>query len=277
MNEAELLFSEILNCDRMSLYLNKEYILDKDKSVLISAALKRRISGEPIQYILGKTEFMGLEFRVNPDVLIPRPETEILVETAIGQVTPSLSLGTPFGRTSQSHNVTCINMLDLGTGSGCIAISLAKLLPNSHITATDISDKALLAARENAELNCVRVNFVQSDLFGGLKLDTYDLIVSNPPYIPTPEIQDLQPEIGYEPISGLDGGSDGLDFYRRIIKDAPQYLKGNGYLIMEMGFRQRDDIKDIFQENKNFKVIDIVSDYNKIDRVIIAQKRGING
>jgi len=277
VNEAELLFSEILNCDRMSLYLNKEYILDKDKSVLISAALKRRISGEPIQYILGKAEFMGLEFRVNPDVLIPRPETEILVETAIGQVTPSLSLGTPFGRTSQSHNVTCINMLDLGTGSGCIAISLAKLLPNSHITATDISDKALLAARENAELNCVRVNFVQSDLFGGLHPTSYDLIVSNPPYIPSLEIQDLQPEIGYEPISALDGGSDGLDFYHRIIKDAPQYLKGNGYLIMEMGFRQRDDIKDIFQENKNFKVIDIVSDYNKIDRVIIAQKRGING
>ena len=266
MNEAELLFSEILNCDRMSLYLNKEYILDKDKSVLISSALKRRISGEPIQYILGKAEFMGFEFRVNPYVLIPRPETEILVETAIQYVT-----------TSGSHNVTCINMLDLGTGSGCIAISLAKLLPNSHITATDISDKALLAARENAELNCVRVNFVQSDLFGGLHPTSYDLIVSNPPYIPSLEIQDLQPEIGYEPISALDGGSDGLDFYHRIIKDAPQYLKGNGYLIMEMGFRQRDDIKDIFQENKNFKVIDIVSDYNKIDRVIIAQKRGING
>ena len=261
MNEAELLFSTILNSDRLSLYLNRGSHLEKDKSLLISSILKRRISGEPIQYILGKAEFMGLEFKVGPGVFIPRPETEILVETAIKQVTRS-----------PGHQVTSLDILDMGTGSGCIAISLAKLLPYAAITATDISDKALAAAMENADLNGAKVNFVQGDLFCGFSPGSYDLVVSNPPYIPSPEIQNLQPEIRHDPIIALDGGSDGLDFYRRMITDAPQYLKENSCLIMEMGFNQKGSIKDIFQKNKNFKVIDIVQDYNNIDRIIIAKR-----
>jgi len=268
VNEAELLFSSVLNSDRLSLHLNKGSHLEKDKSFLISSVLKRRISSEPIQYILGKTEFMGLEFKVGPGVFIPRPETEILVETAIKQVTRSPCLS---GRQA-GHQVTSLDILDVGTGSGCIAISLAKLLPYAAITATDISDKALAAAMENADLNGAKVNFVQGDLFCGLPPGSYDLVVSNPPYIPSPEIQNLQPEIRHEPIVALDGGSDGLDFYRRMIKDAPQYLKENSYFIMEIGFNQKDSIKDIFQKNKNFKVIDIVQDYNNIDRIIIAKR-----
>lgn len=177
-----------------------------------------------------------------------------------------------FAGRQAGHQVTSLDILDVGTGSGCIAISLAKLLPYAAITATDISDKALAAAMENADLNGAKVNFVQGDLFCGLPPGSYDLVVSNPPYIPSPEIQNLQPEIRHEPIVALDGGSDGLDFYRRMIKDAPQYLKENSYFIMEIGFNQKDSIKDIFQKNKNFKVIDIVQDYNNIDRIIIAKR-----
>jgi len=268
MNEAEWLFSEILGCNRVSLYLNKDRRLNKEESVFASSVLQSRIQGWPLQYLLGKTEFMGLEFAVNANVFIPRPETEILVETAIKQVTRSPCLS---GRQA-GHQVTSLDILDVGTGSGCIAISLAKLLPYAAITATDISDKALAAAMENADLNGAKVNFVQGDLFCGLPPGSYDLVVSNPPYIPSPEIQNLQPEIRHEPIVALDGGSDGLDFYRRMIKDAPQYLKENSYFIMEIGFNQKDSIKDIFQKNKNFKVIDIVQDYNNIDRIIIAKR-----
>ena len=147
MNEAELLFSEVLNCDRPSLYLKKNYPLDKEKSVIISKVLKRRISAEPIQYILGKTEFMGLEFKVTPDVLIPRPETEILVETTM-RVACQLA----------SPKLRQLNILDLGTGSGCIAISLAKLIPDAKISASDISRQALKIAELNAKLNNININ-----------------------------------------------------------------------------------------------------------------------
>ena len=230
---------------------------------MLSSALKRRISAEPIQYILGKTEFMGFEFKVTPDVLIPRQETEILVETAVKYVAAS-----------QSHNATSINILDLGTGSGCIAISLAKLLPNAKITATDISDRALAVALRNAELNGVKVNFIQSDLFHNYNLepDTYNLIVSNPPYIPTAQMKTLQPEVRYEPGIALDGGRDGLDFYRRIIGSSALYLEGDGFLILEAGFNQRDAIENIFQKARDFKITDAIKDYNHIDRVIVAQK-----
>jgi release factor glutamine methyltransferase len=263
MNEAELLFSEILNCDRMSLYLNKEYILDKDKSVLISSALKRRISAEPIQYILGKTEFMGLEFRVNPDVLIPRPETEILVETAIKYV-----------RRLPGCQASSLNILEVGTGSGCIAISLAKFILNAEVTAVDISAEALMVAAENARLNRVKINFIQSDLFNscGLQPRTCDLIVSNPPYVRTEEIKHLQPEIGYEPAIALDGGEDGLDFYGRIISGSAPYLKKGGFLIMEIGIGQKGALENIFQRYEGFKIAEFIKDYNGIYRIAVARK-----
>jgi release factor glutamine methyltransferase len=256
MNEAELLFTEILNCNRLSLYLNKEEILNPDKSVLVSSVLKRRIKGEPIQYILGRTEFMGLEFKVSPDVFIPRPETEILVEAAIKLVTSQ-------------------NILDLGTGSGCIAISLAKFLQNAVITATDISKEALIIAEKNAKLNNVNINFVQSDLFTqyAIRNTQYDLVISNPPYIPAAEIDKLQPEIKYEPRAALDGGSDGLCFYRKIISRAADFLKAGGFLMLEVGFNQREPIEDIFQKSEKFEVIEVIKDYNCIDRVVIARKR----
>ena len=266
MNEAELLFTEILNCDRVSLYLNKDIHLDKNNSSYASLVLKRRIKGEPIQYVLGKTEFMGLEFKVNPDVFIPRPETEILIEKTLELVTSHTLAGT-----SQSP-VTSLKILDLGTGSGCIAVSLAKFLKYTEVTATDISVDALKVAKENALFNNVEINFLQSDLFAAYSLapKTYDLIVSNPPYIPTLAIEGLEPEIQHEPRISLDGGKDGLDFYRRIVAGAPNYLNKCGFLIMEMGFRQTEDIKKIFQKSQYFEIIEVIKDYNNIERVIVA-------
>jgi release factor glutamine methyltransferase len=264
MNETELLFTQILNCNRQDLYLDRDKLLDKKNSELISGVLKKRAVGQPLQYILGKTEFMSLEFKVSPDVFIPRPETEILVETAI-KVTKS-----------PGQPVTKLNILDMGTGSGCIAISLAKLLPHIAVTATDISCAALEVARENAKLNDVSINFIQSNLFCAydLRPTTYDLIISNPPYIPTSEIQKLQREVRFEPRIALDGGSDGLNFYRRIIKNSPAYLEDNGYLILEMGFTQRKAIEKIADTSRRFSIVRIVRDYNNIDRVIVLKKNG---
>jgi release factor glutamine methyltransferase len=270
MNETELLFTETLNCGRASLYLEGKRKLDKHVLFSISQALRRRINGEPIQYILGKTEFMGLEFKVSQDVLIPRPETEILVETAIKEV---------LAVSRQPKAISCepreFNILEIGTGSGCIAVSLAKFLPQAKIFATDISGKALDVARKNARLNDVekRIDFICADLFNGCESLTgsCDLIISNPPYVRREAIKRLAAEIQYEPLSALNGGRDGLDFYRRIICQAPVFLKKEGLLILEMGFDQRKSIEKIFNLSGKFEVKEVIKDYNNINRVIIAR------
>ncbi len=287
MVEAELLFTELFNCDRLSLYLEKRPAITKDKLALISSVLERRITGEPIQYILGKTEFMGLKFKLAPCVFIPRPETEILVETVIKELS------------ALSYKLSALKILDLGTGSGNIAISLAKFLPQAEIYATDISNNALEIAKINARLNNLenRIRFIQGDLFTAysLQLIAYNLIVSNPPYIPTAEIDNLQPEIQYEPRLALDGGKDGLEFYRKIISLSPYYLKKDGLLIMEIGFNQAGAIRNIFRKSPKvipkkgtsfgrregdfleisgkFEIIEVVKDYNNIDRVIVAREK----
>ncbi|MBL7151776.1 MAG: peptide chain release factor N(5)-glutamine methyltransferase [Candidatus Omnitrophica bacterium] len=263
MNETELTFCEVLGCDRLSLYLNKDYILNKDEGSRLSLALRKRALGQPLQYILGRTEFMGLTFKLTPDVLIPRPETELLVETALKIV-----------RKFASSQVRKLKILDLGTGSGCIAVSLAKSLPEAKIYASDISAGALEVAKENAALNKVNIEFMQSDLFSNYPLSAirYPLIISNPPYIPTEEIDKLQPEIRYEPKVALDGGSDGVFFFRRIIKESPPHLARGGLLVMEMGFNQEKSIKNIFQNSPDFEIIEVVKDYNGIERVIVAKK-----
>ncbi|MDD2752532.1 MAG: peptide chain release factor N(5)-glutamine methyltransferase [Candidatus Omnitrophica bacterium] len=266
MTEAEILFSQALNCDRMYLYRNRSLLLNTKISSYISTVLKRRIQGEPIQYILGNTEFMGLEFQVRPGVLIPRQETEILVETVVKEVTKL-----------QSYNVTTLNLLDLGTGSGCIAISLAKFLTNVKIDAIDISEAALAIAKENAVINQVneRIAFIRADLFAPdpMRHMLYDFIISNPPYVASEQILKLQPEIAYEPKIALDGGEDGLDFYRRIALSSGKYLKKKGILAMEIGCGQLEGIKNIFHKAKNFEIIEVIKDYNNIDRVVIIEKR----
>jgi release factor glutamine methyltransferase len=261
VNEAEVLFSEVLNCSRAALYLNRQRVLTRDESGAIAAALKRRASGEPLEYILGAAEFMGLEFKVSPAVLIPRPETEILVEAVI-----------EISRQADK-SISRQKILDLGTGSGCIAVSLAKFLPKAEVTAVDISQEALKVAAENAMAHNVKVDFMRSDLFSALSLSKYDIIVSNPPYIASGEIGQLQRELKYEPQIALDAGPDGREFYRRIIDRAGRHLEDGGSLIMEIGFGQRGEIENIFKKSKTFKITQVIKDYNNIDRVVTARRQ----
>jgi release factor glutamine methyltransferase len=267
MTEAELVFTHVMRCDRTALYLDRDSVLDKTVSGRLSAVLRRRAGGEPLAYILGTQEFMGFSFEVDQVVLIPRMETEILVETAV-----NYAAGAP------EHRGTGLKILDVGTGSGNISVSLARLLPDAAIDALDISEEALSVARKNARLNNVeqRVRFIHSDLFNcsyERRATSYELIVSNPPYIPAGEIARLQPEVRREPRIALDGGKDGLDFYRRIIKDSPCCLKEGGYLLMEIGFGQREAVEEILKESKRFDIEEIVKDYSGIERVVVAQKR----
>ncbi|HNW39282.1 MAG TPA: peptide chain release factor N(5)-glutamine methyltransferase [Candidatus Omnitrophota bacterium] len=263
MNEAELVYSHILNCDRLSLYLNKEKRLGGNKSAQACRIFKRRITGEPLQYILGSTEFMGLEFKVDKRALIPRPETEILLSSALEKLKP-------LGKTRR------LKILDLGTGSGCIAISAAKLLPQAQVWATDISVCALQLAKKNADLHKVKIKFLHSDIFSALKedRDKFDLIISNPPYITRQELGGLAREISYEPSLALAGGIDGLDFYRKIILRAAAYLNQDGLLAMEVGANQANQVRALCV-GQGFNILEIIKDYNNIKRVVIA-KQGIS-
>ncbi|MCM8763157.1 MAG: peptide chain release factor N(5)-glutamine methyltransferase [Candidatus Omnitrophica bacterium] len=265
MNEAELLFTHLLSCNRTQLYIDREKSLDKERSIFVSNILKRRIKGEPLQYILGRADFMGLDFYVDPNVFIPRPETELLVETAIRKLQ------------TVSNNSGPINILDIGTGSGCIAISLAKFMPRAQIIATDISSFALAVARKNAEIHRVegRIKFINSDLFQNEELwaINYELIISNPPYIPSAQIERLPREVKCEPRLALDGGENGLDYVEPIIKTSQQLLKPQGFLIIEIGWGQSGAVKNLFGKNRAFNIIEVVKDYNQIDRVMVAKKR----
>jgi len=213
----------------------------------------------PVQYIMGTTEFCGLDIKVNEDVLIPRPETELLVEVAEDLVRDPKLI-------ARSKNI-----LDLCTGSGCIAIALTKRLSDCKIVASDISGKALAIAFENAEKHQAgRIEFIKSDLFSDLN-GLFDLIVSNPPYISGPEFSELQEEVLKEPRLALYGGEDGLDFYRRIFGSAGKFLNDGGYVAVEIGYGQTGAVKDICESVKGFKVADVRKDLNNINRVIVAK------
>lgn len=260
MNEAELVLSHVLNCDKLSLYLNKANSLTKDESVLISEIFKRRIIGEPLQYILGKTEFMGLEFKVDKRALICRPETEILVESAISEL--------------KAAGIDCPKIFDLGTGSGCIAISIAKLLPGAIVWAADISEDALQLAAENACLHKVEIKLLRSDIFSAPELnkEQFDLIISNPPYVAQAQLSSLAKEISFEPAGALVAGAEGLDFYALIIKPAQAYLKNGGRLAFEVGANQAERVCAMLAK-ENFSDIRTIKDYNNIDRVVMAKKK----
>ena len=257
MNEAELLFTEVLQCDRPSLYRDSRRALTPTQSSFIASALRRRMRGEPIQYILGEADFMGLEFKVTPDCLIPRPETEILVEALVQCVD---------ARTRKGTGV--ITVLDVGTGSGCIAVSLARSRPEALVTATDISARAIEVARKNALRHGVAVSLVEGDLFAGVEGRKFDIIVSNPPYVSSGEIDTLQREIRYEPRVALDGGADGVSFYRRMIDRAPRYLAGGGAMLMEIGSGQRRAIEALIEQSGTLRITEIKRDYSGIERVV---------
>ncbi len=256
------MLSHLLGVSRAELYLDK-YSINNDILEKFSAYAEERLRGRPIQYILGKTEFMGLEFLVTPDVFIPRPETELLVEKTIGLIK---TVDRRPGTADQ------LRILDLGTGSGNIAIALTKFVSACKIIVSDISKEALCIAKKNARKNGVeeRIEFVLSDLFADFAGAEFDIVVSNPPYVASADIDKLDKEISFEPRMALDGGADGFDFYRRIINETGRFLKRNGFLILELGFGQADEIEELLYKN-NFENIIIYKDYNIINRVGIAQ------
>ena len=217
----------------------------------------------PIQYVMGQVKFCGLDFIVNEDVLIPRPETELLVDTTIDLIVHS-----PW---SIVHR---LRILDLCTGSGCIAIALTKGATNCRIIASDISKEALATAKKNSALNGVsgRIEFLHSDLFANIK-GSFDIIVSNPPYVGRYEFGILQKEVLNEPRMAIDGGEDGLDFYRRIIHDAPRYMNEGGHLLMEIGYGQRQPIEEIINASGEFTILEVKKDFGGIDRVVVCVKK----
>jgi release factor glutamine methyltransferase len=260
MNEREQMLTTILDCERVDLYADKKPLTPAQEEKYM-AMLKRRSLGEPLQYIIGTSGFMGLDFKVNPCVLIPRPETEILVEEAV----KVLKKFKPAPR-----------ILDLGTGSGNIAVSIAKFLDQAKVVAVDISKEALKLAEENAKANNVleRIEFVYEDMKGFLEKDfaPFDMIISNPPYIKTRDLFKLPVDVRREPELALDGGQDGLVFYRTIISRAPQLLRKNGFLFLEIGDNQDKDIKYLLDLSKNFKKVSFIKDYVGTNRVVVAIK-----
>ncbi len=218
------------------------------------------------QYKTGVAYFMDFEFKVSPDTFIPRPETELLVEKVVETVRGSIS---------PQSTVHSPQILNIGTGCGNIAISLTKYLPQSKIIALDISHSALLKARENAEMLDVsdKVTFLESDLLGALKeKGLFDIIICNPPYVSEKDMRWLPDEVREEPYAALYGGRDGLNFYRRIVKDAKPYLKKDGSLLMEMGYDQSESVKALLEDN-GYINIEIFKDYSGIDRILKAKVR----
>lgn len=260
---AELIMSHCMNGDRIYLYENYTKELTKIEQNLFRTLIRRRIKHEPVQYIIGKTEFMGLPFKLNKNVLIPRPETETLVEFAINY--------------SLENKGKCKKILDLGTGSGNIIISLAKYSPNLQYYAVDISRGALYVAKENAILNEVDkfITFIQCDLFSCFnKKFKFDMILTNPPYIPKKVLSTLPEEIKlFEPQISLDGGEDGLKMIKRIIDEAYRHLNKNGVCLMEIGYDQSHQVGRILRESEKYRDIKFIKDLSGNKRVVFFKRK----
>ena len=251
-----------MDCRRVDIYTNPPRLTVFQERIF-QDILKRRQGGEPLQYLLGETEFMGLPFHVNPDVLIPRPETELLVQSILFLY----------------REQTCsVKIADLGTGSGNIAVSLAKNINSAKIKAIDISPAALNVARNNAKRNGVAdsINFTRQDIFkffnDNNSFRSYDLIVSNPPYISQQGMRQLPRDVKHEPVMALYGGDDGLEFYYELINGAAQLLKDSGILALEIGEDQRIAIAEMFAAQKKTFFVHFIKDFAGRDRVAIAQK-----
>ena len=261
--EAEVLLAGDLKIYREELYSRPERILNETEKVISRNFVNRRICREPVAYILGQKEFWSLNFKITSDVLIPRPETEILIETLL-----SLNNITPVGLEPR--------LLEIGTGSGVISVVAAKEIPNCRVTATDYWPEPLLVARSNADSHGVsnKINYIQSDIFSKVPITLYDFIVSNPPYIATSHLTTLMRDVrDYESKKALDGGVDGLDFYRRIIPEALNYLKKGGGIVLEIGETQAKSVSDMLCAGDRYESIKITQDYSGYDRVVSARKK----
>ena len=252
---SKMLAKHILKMTNVEIIINEEKEISEEEKNRYDFALTEIVKGIPVQYITHNQEFMGMNFYVNEDVLIPQPDTEILVEEVI--------------KLCKNYKDN-IKILDICTGSGAIGISIVKSVENINLIASDISDKALEIAKKNAKNNEIlnRIDFVKSDMFENIN-DKFDIIVSNPPYIETNVINTLSKQVQNEPHLALDGGKDGLDFYRILANQAKEYLKPNGYLCMEIGYNQKDKVEQLLKEN-GYKNIYCKKDLSGNDRVIIA-------
>jgi len=248
--EARWMISHVLNIDSAQLSPVSSAVISSDAEEQVNAFVQRRIQGEPLQYLLGRWEFMGLPFLVDGRALIPRADTEILCEAALRLINER-----------GYHSV-----LDLCCGTGCIGISLAKL-GGASVMLADISTDSLALCKENADLNGVSVSMLKSDLFSALEGQTFDLICCNPPYLTEEDMLHLQKEVRYEPALALYGGADGLDFYRRISEGYQQFLRPNGAILLEIGCEQAEDVAAMFQTEM------ILKDYAGHPRVVFAEAK----
>ncbi len=260
---AELLLRKVLEIDQVQVYLYSDRILTQRQFTSYRSLINKRIKGEPVQYILGSREFWSLDLKITPEVLIPRPETELLVEETL--------------KIFRDDTTLSLRFMEVGTGSGAIAIALAKELQGCFILAEDISWRALLVAKENARIQRVSENirFLVGDLFPPLKegRSLFDLIVSNPPYVPSSQIGILPREIAeFEPRIALDGGLDGLEFFRRIVTGSGTFLKDGGWLMMEFGEGQGEAVAEMIRNAGYFTPPNIIKDHSGVDRVIRARK-----
>ena len=252
--DAWYLLQMACKIDRNFYYLHEEDELTAEQQSEYESTVHKSAEHVPLQYIIGEQEFMGLKFKVNSNVLIPRQDTETLVEEALRIAKPGM------------------RVLDLCTGSGCIIISLAKNVADISCTGSDVSKQALLVAKENAKANEVEVEWERSDLFENIS-GTFDLIVSNPPYIPTGEIPGLMPEVrDFEPVDALDGKEDGLYFYRIITEKSPEYLTSDGYLYFEIGYDQGEAVSAMMRQC-GYTQVEVIKDLAGNDRVVKGRKK----
>lgn len=255
--KAKMVLCMVLKIEKEYIIINDSKEMEKEDEEKYFQYINKLKNGIPLQYITNNQEFMKLNFFVDENVLIPRADTEILVEEVI-----SLA--------NNDKN----KILDVCTGSGAIAVSLAKYIKNSNVMALDISKEALKIAERNAFNNNVNIKFIESDLFNNLEENDFDIIVSNPPYIREIVINELSIEVKHEPKIALDGGKDGLDFYRKLSSESYKYLKEDGYLCLEIGYDQKNEVIEILKNEKKYKNIYSKKDLFGNDRIIIAQKVG---
>ncbi len=263
--DAEVLLAETLGMDRVALYTHFDQPVQPGELMRFKKLIQRRLRREPVAYIVGQREFWSLKFIVTPDVLIPRPETEILVMEALKVLS------------QPEQTKRRIRILEMGTGSGAISVALAKELPSASVVATDLSEKALSIAEENALRNGVgeRILFLQGDLFDPLeKGSIFELIITNPPYIPQDYFPSLPPEVrDFEPRVALDGGRDGLNFFRRVLPRLGEYLSPEGWVLAEIGAGQDQKVREIAAANPDLDSCDFLPDLAGIKRVFKARKK----
>ena len=256
---ARELLAFVLGVTKQYLVIHLEDELNAEDYIKFKENINETINGKPLQYITNNQEFMGLNFFVNENVLIPQPDTEIIVEETLKKCEELL----------QKNDK--IKILDMCTGSGAIAVSLENFLGDkAEVFASDISTKALEVAKYNNEKNSTNVRFIESDLFERMQEKKFNIIVSNPPYIRSNVINELSKQVQNEPHLALDGGEDGLEFYKKIIEQACNHIK-NGYLILEIGYDQKADVENMLKENKNYAEIKTIQDLSGNDRCVVAK------